>query len=266
MLSPAARWKPRRRLPGSLRKFARRCAAVGEELVGSRSGEPRGTPRAAAERSSLLVSSRPGFGGKRCPCETPRPGFSPQEDASRSALPPAHARRLFIAPKLATKPCATREAGEGGRASRAPGAGGQACGSRGAAQRSDSPSPSPSPRALLPAMEERADGEGACYDAAFAEARRWVEAVTGKSFGDKDFRAALENGVLLCDLINKIKPGIIKKINRLSTPIAGLDNINVFLKACENLGLKEAQLFHPGDLQDLSNRVTVKYMLTFEMY
>ncbi|NWQ66057.1 LMO7 protein, partial [Neopipo cinnamomea] len=82
--------------------------------------------------------------------------------------------------------------------------------------------------------------------------------VTGKSFGTKDFRAALENGVLLCDLINKIKPGIIKKINRLSTPIAGLDNINVFLKACENIGLKEAQLFHPGDLQDLSNRVTVK--------
>ncbi|NXG41245.1 LMO7 protein, partial [Psilopogon haemacephalus] len=34
-------------------------------------------------------------------------------------------------------------------------------------------------------------------------------------------------------------------------------NINVFLKACENIGLKEAQLFHPGDLQDLSNRVTV---------
>ncbi|KFP06709.1 LIM domain only protein 7, partial [Calypte anna] len=81
---------------------------------------------------------------------------------------------------------------------------------------------------------------------------------TGKSFGTKDFRAALENGVLLCDLINKIKPGIVKKINRLSTPIAGLDNINVFLKACENIGLKEAQLFHPGDLQDLSNRVTVK--------
>ncbi|XP_072706151.1 LIM domain only protein 7 isoform X7 [Ciconia boyciana] len=37
-----------------------------------------------------------------------------------------------------------------------------------------------------------------------------------------------------------------------------MDNINVFLKACENIGLKEAQLFHPGDLQDLSNRVTVK--------
>lgn len=30
------------------------------------------------------------------------------------------------------------------------------------------------------------------------------------------------------------------------------------MKACEQIGLKEAQLFHPGDLQDLSNRVTVK--------
>ncbi|NXR46765.1 LMO7 protein, partial [Hippolais icterina] len=82
--------------------------------------------------------------------------------------------------------------------------------------------------------------------------------VTRQSFGTEDFRAALENGILLCDLINKIKPGIIKKINCLPTPIAGLDNIIVFLKACENIGLKEAQLFHPGDLQDLSNRVTVK--------
>ncbi|XP_039078116.1 LIM domain only protein 7 isoform X2 [Hyaena hyaena] len=93
---------------------------------------------------------------------------------------------------------------------------------------------------------------------AFAEAQRWVEAVTEKNFETRDFRASLENGVLLCDLINKLKPGVIKKINRLSTPIAGLDNINVFLKACEQIGLKEAQLFHPGDLQDLSNRVTVR--------
>ncbi|XP_032720130.1 LIM domain only protein 7 isoform X18 [Lontra canadensis] len=99
---------------------------------------------------------------------------------------------------------------------------------------------------------------GADCAVAFAEAQRWVEAVTEKNFETKDFRASLENGVLLCDLINKLKPGVIKKINRLSTPIAGLDNINVFLKACEQIGLKEAQLFHPGDLQDLSNRVTVR--------
>ncbi|XP_011739770.2 LIM domain only protein 7 isoform X14 [Macaca nemestrina] len=107
------------------------------------------------------------------------------------------------------------------------------------------------------AMEGLEEAEANC-SVAFAEAQRWVEAVTEKNFETKDFRASLENGVLLCDLINKLKPGVIKKINRLSTPIAGLDNINVFLKACEQIGLKEAQLFHPGDLQDLSNRVTVK--------
>uniref|UniRef100_A0A4W3I3F0 LIM domain 7 n=1 Tax=Callorhinchus milii TaxID=7868 RepID=A0A4W3I3F0_CALMI len=93
---------------------------------------------------------------------------------------------------------------------------------------------------------------------AFAEAQRWLEDVTGIRFGNKDFRSALENGALLNELVNKIKPGTCKKTNRLSTPIAGLDNINVFLKGCQKLGLKEAQLFHPGDLQDLSTRVTVK--------
>ncbi|XP_031144811.1 LIM domain only protein 7 isoform X4 [Sander lucioperca] len=100
------------------------------------------------------------------------------------------------------------------------------------------------------------------YDEAYLEAQRWIEAVTKKTFGSDDFRSALENGVLLCDLINKIKPGIIKRVNRLPTPIAGLDNLNVFLTACGKLGLKEAQLFHPGDLQDLSTRVTVKHQET----
>ncbi|KAM9710162.1 LIM domain only protein 7 isoform 3-T3 [Menidia menidia] len=110
-------------------------------------------------------------------------------------------------------------------------------------------------------MEWREQSSVGCVPA-YVEAHRWIEAVTKKKFGSNDFRSALENGVLLCELINKIKPGIIKKVNRLPTPIAGLDNLNVFLKACGRLGLKEAQLFHPGDLQDLSTRVTVKHQET----
>ncbi|XP_034042815.1 LIM domain only protein 7 isoform X1 [Thalassophryne amazonica] len=110
-------------------------------------------------------------------------------------------------------------------------------------------------------MEWREPSAVSC-DQSYEEARRWIEAVTKKKFGSSDFRSSLENGILLCDLINKIKPGIIKRVNRLPTPIAGLDNLNVFLKACSKLGLKEAQLFHPGDLQDLSTRVTVKHQET----
>ncbi|KAM7417197.1 hypothetical protein PAMA_017032 [Pampus argenteus] len=83
-------------------------------------------------------------------------------------------------------------------------------------------------------------------------------AVTGRCFGDKDFRGGLENGILLCELLSSIKPSLVKKINRLPTPIAGLDNLSVFLRGCEELGLKGSQLFDPGDLQDTSTRPTAK--------
>ncbi|XP_077466037.1 LIM and calponin homology domains-containing protein 1-like [Stigmatopora argus] len=93
---------------------------------------------------------------------------------------------------------------------------------------------------------------------AFREAQKWIEAVTGRCFGDRHFRGGLENGILLCELLSSIKPGLVKKINRLPTPIAGLDNLSVFLRGCEELGLKGSQLFDPGDLQDTSTRPATK--------
>ncbi|XP_047209029.1 LIM and calponin homology domains-containing protein 1-like isoform X2 [Girardinichthys multiradiatus] len=95
-------------------------------------------------------------------------------------------------------------------------------------------------------------------DSAFQEAQKWIEAATGRCFGDKDFRGGLENGILLCELLSSIRPGLVKKINRLPTPIAGLDNLSVFLRGCEELGLKGSQLFDPGDLQDTSTRPAAK--------
>nr|XP_005168415.1 LIM and calponin homology domains-containing protein 1 isoform X7 [Danio rerio] len=94
-------------------------------------------------------------------------------------------------------------------------------------------------------------------ESAFQEAQKWIEAVTGRSFGDKDFRSGLENGILLCELLSSIKPGLVKKINRLPTPIAGLDNLTMFLRGCEEVGLKGSQLFDPGDLQDTSIRANL---------
>ncbi|XP_060772525.1 LIM and calponin homology domains-containing protein 1a isoform X10 [Neoarius graeffei] len=94
---------------------------------------------------------------------------------------------------------------------------------------------------------------------AFQEAQKWIEAVTGRTFGEKDFRSSLENGILLCELLSSIKPGLVKKINRLPTPIAGLDNLTMFLRGCEELGLKGSQLFDPGDLQDMSIRANLTF-------
>ncbi|XP_047440641.1 LIM and calponin homology domains-containing protein 1-like isoform X3 [Mugil cephalus] len=107
-------------------------------------------------------------------------------------------------------------------------------------------------------QQQHHPGSESAADAAFLEAQKWIEAVTGRCFGDKDFRGGLENGILLCELLSCIKPGLVKKINRLPTPIAGLDNLSVFLRGCEELGLKGSQLFDPGDLQDTSTRPTAK--------
>uniref|UniRef100_A0A8C8DDY0 LIM and calponin homology domains 1b n=1 Tax=Oryzias sinensis TaxID=183150 RepID=A0A8C8DDY0_9TELE len=93
-------------------------------------------------------------------------------------------------------------------------------------------------------------------DAPGLEEDQWED--SWRSFGDKDFRGNLENGIFLCELLSCIKPGLVKKINRLPTPIAGLDNLTAFLRGCEELGLKGSQLFDPGDLQDTSTRPTAK--------
>ncbi|XP_073697846.1 LIM and calponin homology domains-containing protein 1a isoform X2 [Garra rufa] len=104
---------------------------------------------------------------------------------------------------------------------------------------------------------DQAESADATPEPAFQEAQKWIEAVTGRSFGDKDFRSGLENGILLCELLSSIKPGLVKKINRLPTPIAGLDNLTMFLRGCEEVGLKGSQLFDPGDLQDTSIRANL---------
>uniref|UniRef100_A0AAR2J0K6 LIM and calponin homology domains 1a n=1 Tax=Pygocentrus nattereri TaxID=42514 RepID=A0AAR2J0K6_PYGNA len=117
-------------------------------------------------------------------------------------------------------------------------------------------SPSEETRSDTRAEQQHETGETS-QEPAVQEAQKWIEAVTGRSFGEKDFRSGLENGILLCELLSSIKPGLVKKINRLPTPIAGLDNLTMFLRGCEELGLKGTQLFDPGDLQDTSIRANL---------
>jgi hypothetical protein len=81
----------------------------------------------------------------------------------------------------------------------------------------------------------------------------WIEAVTGRRFPlNRSFRAGLEDGVLLCELMESLRPGSIRKINRSPSPIAYLDNIQQFLLGCKDLGLRDDQLFDMMDLQDPS--------------
>eukprot|EP00611_Tribonema_gayanum_P029319 TRINITY_DN7809_c0_g1_i1.p3 TRINITY_DN7809_c0_g1~~TRINITY_DN7809_c0_g1_i1.p3 ORF type:complete len:175 (-),score=67.35 TRINITY_DN7809_c0_g1_i1:582-1106(-) len=78
-------------------------------------------------------------------------------------------------------------------------------------------------------------------------AQEWMEAVTGVKF-EGSFASALKDGTLLCQLINAIKPGTIKRINSSKMPFKQMENISNFLKACRTLGVAEYSLFETVDL------------------
>jgi len=60
-------------------------------------------------------------------------------------------------------------------------------------------------------------------------AQDWIEEVTGKSFAvDGDFQASLKDGIVLCELINKIQKGTITKHSASKMPFIQMQNINYF--------------------------------------
>jgi hypothetical protein len=69
----------------------------------------------------------------------------------------------------------------------------------------------------------------------------------------EDVVAQLKSGKLLCELINIIKPGSIKKINKERMSFKQMDNIAKFLSGAEELGVKKEDLFQTVDLFEGQN-------------
>eukprot|EP01138_Halocafeteria_seosinensis_P008844 gb/GECG01009040.1/.p1 GENE.gb/GECG01009040.1/~~gb/GECG01009040.1/.p1 ORF type:complete len:437 (+),score=74.67 gb/GECG01009040.1/:1-1311(+) len=91
------------------------------------------------------------------------------------------------------------------------------------------------------------------------EALRWIEDITGESAGG-DFQEGLQDGVLLCQLINKISPGSVRKINKPPTmPFKKMENITKYLKAVRKFGVDEYELFSTNDLYEAKNLKQVAY-------
>lgn len=82
------------------------------------------------------------------------------------------------------------------------------------------------------------------------EAQEWIEGVLNEkflaSFGD-----SLKDGVLLCNLMNKIRPGLIPRIQTSPMPFKQMENITAFLRACRSVGVAEFDLFETVDLFEL---------------
>lgn len=102
------------------------------------------------------------------------------------------------------------------------------------------------------------------------QARQWMEAVLQRELvegadqnmplGEEQFQLALKDGVLLCELINELKPGSVKKINRVQSgsfkQFKDMENIENFLKAIANYGVSTADKFGTPNLTDRNNGMT----------
>lgn len=103
-------------------------------------------------------------------------------------------------------------------------------------------------------LKQRADAK---YDVnKEREAAYWIEDLTDVSVSD-DLPRALRSGVVLCELINCIKPGTILKVNEPSGPFKERENISNFVTACRELGVQEWSLFNPDDLYERKNLASV---------
>jgi len=88
------------------------------------------------------------------------------------------------------------------------------------------------------------------------EAAQWIEAITGANVAGS-FSSALRSGQVLCELVNKIKPGTVARINGDGKPFKERENISNFLKACRAFGVQEHALFSTDDLYDGKNMLSV---------
>eukprot|EP01102_Stenamoeba_stenopodia_P009775 TRINITY_DN2897_c0_g3_i1.p1 TRINITY_DN2897_c0_g3~~TRINITY_DN2897_c0_g3_i1.p1 ORF type:complete len:763 (+),score=183.21 TRINITY_DN2897_c0_g3_i1:412-2700(+) len=74
--------------------------------------------------------------------------------------------------------------------------------------------------------------------------REWISKVVGEPLKeDVDLISQLKDGIILCKLINKLKPGSIPKINVGKLPFHKMENIGKYLEACKALGLGADKIF-----------------------
>jgi t-SNARE complex subunit (syntaxin) len=67
-----------------------------------------------------------------------------------------------------------------------------------------------------------------------AEILQWIEEVTGEKLPSQPYEDVLRDGVILCNLINKIAPGSVKKIQAKGTNFQLMENIQRYCELSKN--------------------------------
>lgn len=102
------------------------------------------------------------------------------------------------------------------------------------------------------------------------EAQEWVEAVIGRSLGGEPFEDAIRDGQVLCELMNKLKPGSVAKVNSSGGQFKMMENINNFQKALKEYGVSDVDVFQTVDLweknKDFASVINCLFALGRETY
>jgi len=100
-------------------------------------------------------------------------------------------------------------------------------------------------------------GPGVAFEQSYADAAaEWLEDVTDIVMTGSLFET-LRSGEILCHLINCLKPGVIAKIERAGISYNERVNINHFIKACREMGVREYAIFCTDDLYENRNMALV---------
>ena len=87
-----------------------------------------------------------------------------------------------------------------------------------------------------------------------AEARAFIAEITGTQVPSGSlFMQALKDGKVLCQLVNTLSPGIVKKINKMKMPFMQMENIGFFLSAVQTFGVGASESFMTVDLYEAKN-------------
>jgi len=82
----------------------------------------------------------------------------------------------------------------------------------------------------------------------------WIFEVIGEKAPEGvTYEETLKDGVVLCKLMNKIKPGAIDKFATSGSGYLLMENINKFIKAAQDYGVPHDQLFRTVDLFEKKN-------------
>jgi len=102
------------------------------------------------------------------------------------------------------------------------------------------------------------------------EAQKWIEDVVGKRFPQGEtYEEALKDGTILCELMNKLAPGSISKINTSGGQFKLMENINNFQAACKAYGVNDVDMFQTVDLvekKDIAQVTTSIFALGRQTY